>query len=70
MLGATAAQIKTSDVIAHTRTKPWNKILKHYVFILRKTNRHKPHFKIYLPIFTVDAKSWFLNFKIQKKSFR
>ena len=40
MLGATAAHIKISDAIAPTRTKPWNKILKHYVFILRKTIHH------------------------------
>ena len=66
MLGATAAHIKISDAIAHTRTKPWNKILKRYVIILRKTIHHEQRFKIYFLIFTVDAKSWFLNFKIQK----
>jgi len=57
MLGATATHIKISDAIAHTRTKPWNKILKRYVIILRKTNCHKQRFKIYFSIFTVDAKS-------------
>ena len=57
MLGMTTAHIKISDTIAHTHTKPWNKILKRYVFILRKTNCHKLRYKIYLPIFTVDAKS-------------
>ena len=47
----TAAHKNIAYAIAHTSTKPWNKILKRYVFILRKTNRHKPRFKIYLPKF-------------------
>ena len=46
MLGATTAYIKISNAIAHTRTKPWNKILKRYVIRLRKTNCHKQRFKI------------------------
>ena len=36
ILGTTAARIKISDAIAHTRTYPWNKILKCYVIISRK----------------------------------
>ena len=41
----TAAPIKISYAIAHTRTRPWNKILKRYVIISRETSRHKQRFK-------------------------